>query len=103
MNVPLQPWEMHSKSGVWVTDRNGAVIARTYCDAPTSNKTYNEQFAQAENLAFLLVRAPVLIEALTLCVAAIDNLMPGAKHIPADIGLINDALILARPLVKELT
>lgn len=61
MNLPQQPWQMHSKSGVWVSDAQGSVIARTYCDAATANKTYNEQFAQAENLAFLLVKAPELI------------------------------------------
>ena len=32
-------------------------------------------------------------------VAAVENLLPGARHIPADIGLINDALLAARPLI----
>ena len=39
--------------------------------------------------------------ALALCVRAIDNLLPGAAHIPADIGLINEALLKARPLVGD--
>lgn len=39
--------------------------------------------------------------ALAQRVAAIDNLLPGAKHIPCDVGLINQALIEARPLLEE--
>ena len=42
-----------------------------------------------------------LRSALSLCVKAIDNLLPGAKHIVADVGLINEALMAARPLCKE--
>lgn len=39
-------------------------------------------------------------QALDLCVRAIDNLLPGAKHIPADVGLVNAALMTARPLLE---
>lgn len=45
--------------------------------------------------------------ALELCAKAIENLLPGAKHIVADVGLINDALLRAAAakthinLVKE--
>lgn len=42
-----------------------------------------------------------LRRALSLCVKAIDNLLPGAKFIPADVGLVNEALMAARPLCKE--
>lgn len=42
-----------------------------------------------------------LRSALSLCVKAIDNLLPGAKFIPADVGLVNEALMTARPLCKE--
>ena len=40
--------------------------------------------------------------ALNLCIQAIENLLPGAKHIVADVGLINDALIAGRQAMKEL-
>lgn len=39
-------------------------------------------------------------EALRLCVASLDNLLPNVARIPADIGLLNDALMAARPLLK---
>lgn len=41
--------------------------------------------------------------ALNLCIQAIENLMPGAKHIVADVGLINDALIAGRQAMEELS
>lgn len=34
--------------------------------------------------------------ALRLCVASLDNLLPGVARIPADIGLLNDALLTSR-------
>lgn len=37
------------------------------------------------------------------CVRAIDQLLPGMRHIPCDVGLINQALITARPLIEEST
>ena len=40
-----------------------------------------------------------LQNALALCVKAIDSLLPHIGRIPADIGLINDALCAARPLL----
>lgn len=36
------------------------------------------------------------LEALRLCDKAIDNLLPGARYIVADVGLINDALLASR-------
>ena len=42
-----------------------------------------------------------LRSALSLCVKAIDNLLPGAKFIPADVGLVNEALMTARPLCED--
>lgn len=41
--------------------------------------------------------------ALNLCIQAIENLLPGAKHIVADVWLINDALIAGRQAMKELS
>lgn len=34
--------------------------------------------------------------ALRLCVASLDNLLPGVARIPADVGLLNDALLTSR-------
>lgn len=42
-----------------------------------------------------------LEDALQLCVRAIKDLLPGAKHIAANVGLINEALVTARALLKE--
>ena len=41
-------------------------------------------------------RREEVLEALQLCDKAIDNLLPGAKHIVADAGLINEALLASR-------
>ena len=38
-------------------------------------------------------------EALRLCVESLDQLMPYLAKVPADVGLLNDALVAARPLL----
>lgn len=38
---------------------------------------------------------------LGMCVKAIDELLPGMAKIPCDVGLINEALIKARPLTNR--
>ena len=40
-------------------------------------------------------------EALRLCVESLDQLMPYLAKVPADVGLLNDALVAARPLLKQ--
>lgn len=40
-------------------------------------------------------------EALRLCVESLDQLMPYLAKVPADVGLLNDALVAARPLVES--
>lgn len=40
------------------------------------------------------------LKALRLCVASLDNLLPNVAKIPADIGLLNEALMAARPLLE---
>lgn len=57
--------------------------------------------ANPANVLSLLDRLDLVESALAMCVAAIDQLLPGAKHIPCDVGLINQALIAARPLIEE--
>lgn len=37
-----------------------------------------------------------LVEPLRLCVASLDQLLPHLAKVPADIGLLNDALVSAR-------
>lgn len=42
-----------------------------------------------------------LRHALTLCVASLDQLLPYLAKVPADVGLLNDALMAARPLLDD--
>lgn len=41
-------------------------------------------------------------EALPLLLEAFDALLPGAKYIAVDIGLLNEAAMKARPLVEKI-
>jgi hypothetical protein len=100
---PKLPWKL-VQGGVTTTsvaDAHGTVIARTFCDRATSHKTYNEQWAQAENLADLFMQAPALLDALKLCVESLDQLLPYLAKTPADVGLLNEALCAARPLLTH--
>jgi hypothetical protein len=103
-NLPAFPWNLEQRgvSSTAIVDAQGTVIARTYCDRATGHKTYNEQIAQAENVAFLMTHAPDLRDALELCVQSLDQLLPFLGKIPADIGLLNNALVKARPLLDDL-
>lgn len=42
-----------------------------------------------------------LRQALGLCVASLDQLLPHLGKVPADVGLLNEALCSARPLLKS--
>ena len=68
----------------------------------------------AERDAFLEARTSLIEEnghlydeiadlrhALTLCVASLDQLLPYLAKVPADVGLLNDALMAARPLLES--
>jgi len=68
----------------------------------------------AERDAFLEARTSLIEEnghlydeiadlrhALTKCVASLDQLLPYLAKVPADVGLLNDALMAARPLVES--
>lgn len=46
-------------------------------------------------------RAFELEQALTKCVASLDQLLPYLAKVPADVGLLNDALMAARPLLES--
>lgn len=106
------PWRHCPKTGqivdadnrqlarVWQTrDRerdhaNGELIAR----APALAVNYD---VACEDLARLAGEYDAVRMALAQCVAAIDALLPGAQHIPVDVGLINEALLTARPLLED--
>jgi hypothetical protein len=59
----------------------------------------NGEMLLAEQEAFmaLLTQAP---GALALCVESLDQLLPYLSKVPADVGLLNNALMAARPLLK---
>ena len=91
------PWRL-AKSGQ-IVDKNHRAIARVW---NTSN--HGQDKANGE----LIAMAPTWYEernklqaALELAVRAIDELLPGMTKIPCDVGLINEALIKARPLTRE--
>lgn len=46
-------------------------------------------------------QAGKLVEALGLTVLALDQLLPYLSKVPADVGLINEALVAARPLLEK--
>ena len=46
-------------------------------------------------------RSGKLVEALGLTVLALDQLLPYLSKVPADVGLINEALVAARPLLEK--
>lgn len=62
----------------------------------------NENIEHLHDALNAEVRARLAVEAaLALCVRAIDELLPGMRHIPCDVGLINTALTTARPLLED--
>ena len=102
-NLPELPWNLAQRgvSDTYILDAKGTRIAQTYCDRATGHKTYNEQIAQAENVAYLMVHAPDLLAALKLTVQSLDQLLPHLAKTPADVGLLNEALCAARPLLTH--
>lgn len=106
------PWRYVPKSGQ-IVDVNNRQIARVWFTSNRERDHANgELIAQApqvmgdydaacDDLARLAGEYSELQAALALCVQAIDNLLPGAAKIPCDVGLINEALIKARPLAED--
>lgn len=105
------PWRL-AKSGQ-IVDVNNRAIARVWntskrdqdrangeliANAPEVRRLYDEL---CNDMAHLAGEYSDLRKTLALCVRAIDNLLPGATHIPVDLGLINLALTDARPLVED--
>lgn len=104
------PWRL-AKSGQ-IVDANHRAIARVWntsnherdkangeliAMAPSIRDEFRELHADMTRLTEEFIEVE---KALALCVRAIDELLPGAKHIPCNVGLINDALIKARPLTE---
>lgn len=97
------PWRL-AESGQ-IVDANNRQIARVWF---TNNR--QRDIANGELIAMgpsvrdefraLHANHRELQAALALCVQAIDELLPGMPKIPCDVGLINEALIKARPLVE---
>lgn len=109
------PWRYCPKTGQ-IVDVNNRQIARVWFTANYGRNQANGELIASAAMwhqvfghlgtpdeagnALIAVRDE-LQKALALCVEAIDNLLPGAQHIPCDVGLINQALINARPLLEE--
>lgn len=86
------PWRYCPKTGQ-IVDANNRRIARVW---NTSNRERDR--ANGE----LVAQAPELKAALAKCVASLDQLLPYLAEVPADVGLLNDALMAARPLLEDL-
>ena len=76
-----------------------------YCETPREIEmvlcedcldSYDMRERERVELKALRASVPELVEALTKCVASLDQLLPYLAKVPADIGLLNDALISAR-------
>lgn len=67
--------------------QNPAVIRKMYERLPSNRPS--ERMVMPET------------EALQACVEFIDSIMPHLGKVPANIGLLNDALLMARPLIEE--
>jgi len=108
------PWRYVPKSGQ-IVDANNRQICRIWhtsnherdhangeliTSAPMWHQVFGHLGTPDEAGNAVIAARDELQEALALCVAAIDQLLPGAKHIPCDVGLINQALIAARPLIE---
>lgn len=59
------------------------------------------QMTLADILAQHRQQAGKLVGALGLTVLALDQLLPYLSKVPADVGLINEALVAARPLLEK--
>lgn len=106
------PWRHCPKTGQ-IVDADNRQIARVWQTRDRERDHANgELIAQApalaanyevacEDLAHLAGEYDAVRMALAQCVAAIDQLLPGMRHIACDVGLINTALIAARPLLED--
>ena len=68
-----------------------AAVAKPVAAAPAPKPPVDPKDCRIEDLQ----------HALRLTVRAIEDLLPGAKHIAANVGLINEALITSRIVLKD--
>lgn len=78
-----------------VTCNGLAYMERVAAGGYVRTKDFNRILAQHRQ------QAGKLVEALGLTVQALDQLLPFLSKVPADVGLINEALVAARPLLKK--
>ncbi|MDH1236511.1 hypothetical protein [Stutzerimonas stutzeri] len=106
------PWRYCPKTGQ-IVDANNRQVARVWntsnrvrdhangeliAAAPTAVDVPGSYFAR---LGESDLRLEAFKDALTLCVASLDQLLPYLAEVPADIKLLNYALMTARPLLQS--
>lgn len=72
-----------------------AEIQKRFDGNEQSSREHSEELAQHRQ------QAGKLVGALGLTVLALDQLLPYLSKVPADVGLINEALVAARPLLEK--
>lgn len=73
------------------------VLEEWHGSAVDDSKTWEKRACAEATQAFELEQA------LAKCVASLDQLLPYLAKVPADVGLLNDALMAARPLLEKRT
>lgn len=106
------PWRYCPKTGQ-IVDANNRQIARVWNTSNRNRDHANGELiasAPTQEQAFLDTHEALtdvaeengqLLAALAKCVASLDQLLPHLAKVPADIGLLNDALMAARPLLDD--
>lgn len=106
------PWRYCPKTGQ-IVDANNRQIARVWNTSNRERDHANGELitsAPTQEQAFLDTHEVLtdvaeengqLLAALAKCVASLDQLLPYLAKVPADVGLLNDALMAARPLLDD--
>ena len=99
------PWRYCPKTGQ-IVDANNRQIARVWNTSNRERDHANGELiasAPTQEQAFLDTHEEngQLLAALIKCVASLDQLLPYLAKVPADVGLLNDALMAARPLLES--
>lgn len=106
------PWRYCPKTGQ-IVDANNRQVARVWNTSNRERDHANGELiasAPAQEQAFLDTHEVLtdvaeengqLLAALAKCVASLDQLLPYLAKVPADVGLLNDALTAARPLLDD--
>lgn len=107
------PWRYCPKTGQ-IVDANNRQVARVWntsnrerdhangklvASAPTQEQAFLDTLDALTDVA---EENGQLLAALAKCVASLDQLLPYLAKVPADVGLLNDALTAARPLLEDL-